>query len=152
MSTSQLKKERMLNINTTLICTSTKALLLGILVMLGCKSADQNKVQQKLLVGKWSGVLSNEWSDYVHHIHHVQHDTINLTFSSQDVLIDNNNSDTPEHHKYTLKGDTLAIEKYSENIKIYELTKNDLKLGSFDTAMKESTLVLCLIKFHRDPM
>lgn len=125
------------------------ALLLCILVMLGYKSADQNKVQQTLLVGKWSGVLSNESSDYVHHIHHDQHDTISLNFSSQDVLIDNNNSDTPEHHKYTLKGDTLVVENFSENIRIDELTKNSLRLGSFDTAMTESTLVLYLVKFHR---
>lgn len=135
------EKAKMLkqNTSTILICTSTKALLLGILVMLGCKSADQNKVQQKLLVGKWSG----EWSDNAPH-------KISMTFSSQDVLIDYHNGNTPQNEKYTLKGDTLTIEKSSENYEITELTKDCLQLSSFRKGNLVDIDVIFLVKFHKE--
>lgn len=115
---------------------SNKVYLLILIVIFGCKSANSSFIDRELLIGKWEGTfLKNK---------------VNLVFKDKTVLIDYHNETQPIERNYSLKGDTLYIDKFEDTSIIKELTTNNLSLKLAHKRLEESIDIIYEIRFTKD--
>lgn len=107
-----------------------------LVVISGCKSADSSFVNRELLIGKWEGkFLENR---------------VNLVFKDKTVLIDYHNEIPPVERSYSLKGDTLYIDKFEDTSIIKELTKDNLSLVPIHNRTEECIAIVYEVRFAKN--
>ncbi len=93
-------------------------------------------INPNLLLGKWSGKFLD--------------DNVTLLFSEDTVFINYHNGSKVTGRKYSLKNDTLYIERFEEKSKITELSEGRLSIQSLDTGLQESINIIYEIKFTKE--